>query len=134
MHIRLLFGLIILVTNLQNCFADEEEIILRSGQSIDIYGKKISCERSTHSPSPRNPASDCRRLESMHPRDVYDLGYSQGIGSCYIIKNGNYYGVMHSTRGQISPTYSQNYSYSTQSNNMDAATGFYQLVCNGSCL
>ena len=75
------------------------EIRLGNGQSVTIGGTTVSCE-STPTPS---PAGQCNRLKRMTSEEVYLFGLNYGSGNCYIIDNQDHYGVMHSSRGQISP-------------------------------
>lgn len=94
-------------------------------------------EEEDPSSSPSSRVSRCARLSKMLPAAIYGVGIyggeGGGIGRCYIINNNGNYGVMHESRGQISPTYKATYSRSVFENNMDAATGFYQSVCSGAC-
>jgi hypothetical protein len=108
------------------------EIGLSNGQSVTIGGTTVTCG----STSPSTPASQCSRLKSMTSEEVYIYGHNYGVGNCYIISNQDHYGVMHSSRGQISPTYKVSHSgrASYNTNSYSASTGFVQLVCNGQCL
>ena len=100
------------------------DIVLGLGQSVNISGTTVTCASSA--PTPSSPSSQCNRLKQMTSEEVFNLGYSTGVGNCYIINNNSNYGVMHTLRGQISPTYSHPHdgSSSYNSNSFTAATGF----------
>lgn len=119
----------------QSTFADPNktmsEIFLSVGDSITIDSTRVTCQAE---PSPTiRFRQECTRLTSLSPEKIYNEGLT-GWGSCYIFGNANGYGVFNIKRGrQISPTYQTEYSSSVTNNYPDAATGYYQLICNGSC-
>ena len=129
---KLYFLLITIVLGIfGNSVFSAENITLKVGQSIVLDGTTISCGLS----APQNPAIKCNQLKNMASERVYELGISEGVGNCYILVSGDYFGVIHTKKGQISPTYTEKHNGSETYNpsNITVATGFVQLVCNGKC-
>jgi hypothetical protein len=119
---------------LMSSIALADYVNLSPGQSVVINGTHVSCGSNVPDPGPNHNVL-CNRLKAMPQADVYNMGYFQGYRNCSIINNNGYYGVLHAVRGQISPTYTSAHDNLSEysSSSMTVATGFVQLVCNGSC-
>lgn len=120
----------IMMTCIQT-FAQSRRIHLSDGESIILEGTQVSCNTNSQH---NNPARACNRFKNMSEDQVYNLGLREGFGTCWIINNGGYFGVMSNGK-QVSPTYttSSNGNSSYDRNSYSVSTGFVQLVCSGEC-
>lgn len=130
---KLLIIIVALITTVLSLANAGGYITLMPGQTIDINGTSVTCSMSAPQD---NPIATCNRFKSMKPSDVYQVGFTEGVGYCTIINNEGYYGVLHVKKGQqISPTYSEAFGSGQEYDRYShsAATALVQLVCNNTC-